>query len=78
MKIEDFVVDVPEAALDDLRRRVVNTRWPVDFANDDWRYGVARPYLEELVAYWLDAYDWRAHEVAMNTYSHHTTTTSSG
>jgi pimeloyl-ACP methyl ester carboxylesterase len=39
--------------------------------NDDWYYGVGRAYLEELVDYWLGAYDWRKAETAMNRYEHY-------
>jgi microsomal epoxide hydrolase len=64
-------VRVPEEVLDDLRRRLAATRWPLDAANDDGYYGVRRPYLQELVAYWADGYDWRAAERAINTYEHY-------
>ena len=33
-------------------------------------YGVPGAYLRELVAYWRDGYDWRAHEAAMNRWPH--------
>ena len=72
--IEDFTIGVADGVLDDLSRRLEATRWPLDFGNDDWRYGVDRSYLEELVAYWIDGYEWRAHEAEMNTYTHHRTT----
>ena len=38
--------------------------------NEDWAYGTNRAWLEELVAYWRDGYDWRAHEAAMNRFDH--------
>ncbi len=68
--MEPFTIDVPEAVLDDLRRRLDATRWPDDFANDDWRYGATAAYLRELSAYWRDQYDWRARERLMNTFAH--------
>jgi pimeloyl-ACP methyl ester carboxylesterase len=72
--IERFVVDVPQAVLDDLRARIAATRWADDFDNDDWRYGANGAYLRELAAYWLDGYDWRAREAAMNRFAHWRTT----
>ena len=56
--------------LEDLAERLGRTRWPLDSDNEDWRYGTERAYLEELVAYWLDEYDWREHERAMNAFAH--------
>jgi hypothetical protein len=46
---ERFTVAIPDDDLEDLRRRLEQTRWPIDFANDDWRYGSERGYLAELV-----------------------------
>ena len=51
------------------RGRLERTRWPDDLANETWTFGVERGYLRELIAYWHDAYDWREHEAAMNTFS---------
>ena len=71
---EPFTVDVPQSALDDLADRLRRTRLPVDFVNDDWRYGVNREYLRELIEYWLDRYDWRATEAAINAFDNFRTT----
>jgi pimeloyl-ACP methyl ester carboxylesterase len=64
--MEPFQIRVPQADLDDLNRRLRDTRWPEDFGNDDWTYGANGPFMRELVAYWSDGYDWRAREAAMN------------
>ena len=42
-------IHVPGEVLDDLRRRLTATRWPLDAGNDDGWYGVRRAYLQELV-----------------------------
>ena len=68
--VEPFEVAVPEAVLEDLGERLARTRWPRDMGNGDWRYGTERGYLETLVGHWREAYDWRAHERAMNTFTH--------
>jgi len=73
-KVEKFTVDVPEAHLEDLRNRLRNARLPLDFNNDNWEYGTNGRYLEELIAYFLNDYDWRAVEARMNRYEHFTTT----
>lgn len=70
MQPERFEIRVPDAVLEDLRERLRRTRWAPDFANDDWSYGTNARTLRELVAYWLDGYDWRAEEAAMNRFPH--------
>ncbi len=35
-----FIVDVPDAVLDDVARRLTSTVWRDDPNNEDWRYGV--------------------------------------
>lgn len=70
MEPTPFKIAIPEERLADLDRRLRQTHWARDYANDDWRYGTNGDYLRELVAYWIDAYDWRAQEAAMNAYDH--------
>jgi pimeloyl-ACP methyl ester carboxylesterase len=65
---EPFRVDVAVEVLSDLQVRLKRTRWADDFANEGWQYGTNTSYLKELVAYWIEGYDWRKHERAMNAY----------
>ena len=66
MKPEPFFVAIPEAELDQLRRRLEATRWADDFGNEDWQYGTERGWLEGMVDYWAGAFDWRLQEAAIN------------
>ena len=69
MRATPFRVDVPASQLDDLRRRLRTTRWADDFGNETWKYGVERRWLEEMVRYWAEEFDWRAQEAAINAFS---------
>ena len=73
MNKESFKVAVPDAVLSDLRERLARVRYPADFVNENWAYGTNRAYLEELVTYWRDRYDWRKHEAEINRFSHYRT-----
>jgi pimeloyl-ACP methyl ester carboxylesterase len=58
---------VPDADLDDLRRRLRATRWPTPWPvhGDDatgWEAGTDQTELRRLVEYWADGFDWRARE----------------
>ncbi len=65
--MQPFTIAVPEAVLDDLRRRLANTRWPDDGAG--WEYGPALAYMKDLADYWLHRYDWRKHEAYLNRFA---------
>src|SRR5262249_46866881 len=53
-----------------LRQRLQNTRWSYQVAGSNWDAGTDLHYLQELVAYWRDTYDWRQHEAALNQFAH--------
>ncbi len=74
MRYEPFKVDVPDAAIADLRVRLQQTRLAPEFANDDWAYGTKGTYLQDLLAYWEADYDWRKHEAAINRFANYKTT----
>ncbi|MGW3359708.1 epoxide hydrolase family protein [Streptomyces bungoensis] len=63
-----FRIDIPQAQLDDLHRRLDATRWPDELPGVGWDRGVPLSYLKELVAYWRTAFDWRASEARLNAY----------
>ncbi|MGW7680445.1 epoxide hydrolase family protein [Kribbella sp. NPDC054772] len=74
MTIEPFRLDVPDSELDDLRRRLELVRWPDEMPGAGWSRGVPLGYLQELVEYWRDSYDWRAAEARLNEWPQYTTT----
>ncbi|MFQ5665438.1 MAG: epoxide hydrolase family protein [Candidatus Binatia bacterium] len=70
MKIEPFHIHVPDAVIADLQARLRRTRWPDQIADSGWTYGTDVAYMRELVQYWLDDFDWRAQEAALNRFAH--------
>jgi epoxide hydrolase len=71
--IQPFRIEVPEADLEDLRRRLRQTRWPAEPEGVGWERGVPLAYLRELAEYWRDSYDWRAQEARLNGFPQFTT-----
>ena len=71
MTIEPFTVHVDDAELADLRARIRNTRWPPSAPGPAWGQGTDLAYLQDLLAYWADGFDWRAQERALNQFNHH-------
>jgi pimeloyl-ACP methyl ester carboxylesterase len=68
-----FRLEIPQAALDDLRDRLDRTRWPAQIPGLGWSRGVEKTYLQELTGYWRNAYDWRAQETMLNAFPQFTT-----
>jgi hypothetical protein len=59
-EVTPFRVEVAEADLRDLRRRLEGARWPEAETVPDLSQGVPLAYLRELCGYWARGYDWRA------------------
>src|SRR5215469_14867746 len=67
---EPFSIHVEEEVLADLRARIHQTRWPDQIPGVGWQQGTDLNYLRPLLAYWADAFDWRAQERALNAFHH--------
>lgn len=72
--IRPFTIQVSDAELEDLQRRLVSTRWPDAIDGSGWDYGIDLSYMRELVDYWQNGYDWRAWEQTLNGLDQFTTT----
>ena len=64
--VRPFRVDVPEAELTDLRRRIKATRLPEKEPVADMSQGVPLATVEKLARYWVNEYDWRKVEARIN------------
>jgi pimeloyl-ACP methyl ester carboxylesterase len=64
--IRPFKVDVPQAELAELRRRISATRWPERETVTDESQGVPLAMIQELARYWATDYDWRKCETKLN------------
>jgi pimeloyl-ACP methyl ester carboxylesterase len=62
-----FTIAIPQEALDDLQRRLSNTRYPAAAPADSWDYGTPVAYLKQMVSAWQQ-FDWRKQEARMNTF----------
>ena len=73
MAIRPFAIDVPEAVLEDLRVRLERTRFPDQLDGAGWDYGAELGYVNDLVTYWLEEFDWRAQERRLNEFDQYKT-----
>ncbi|HEY2548056.1 MAG TPA: epoxide hydrolase [Candidatus Acidoferrum sp.] len=64
--IRPFDVNVPEAELTELRRRINATKWPERETVTDASQGVQLATIQALARYWGTEYDWRKVEARLN------------
>jgi len=64
--IKPFQIDIAQADLDDLQRRLTHIRWPERETPVDWSQGIPLAYVKELCGYWREQYDWRRCESWLN------------
>jgi pimeloyl-ACP methyl ester carboxylesterase len=69
-EVRPFSIDVSEAALVDLRRRIAATQWPEKETVADESQGVPLATMQELARYWATDYDWRKGEAKLKALPH--------
>ena len=72
-EVRPFRVDVPQDAIDDLRRRIEATHWPSKELVDDASQGVQSKTLQELARYWAKEYDFGRVAARLNALPQFTT-----
>jgi pimeloyl-ACP methyl ester carboxylesterase len=63
-----FHLHIPDETLLDLRERLTRVRWPDEPPGTAWSTGSSVAYMQDLVGYWRDGFDWRAQEAALNRF----------
>ena len=63
-----FTLQVPDAAIADLRERLARTRLPDEPPLPPWSTGTSVAYLKSLLGYWQNGFDWRAWEGKLNSF----------
>ncbi|HEY3676724.1 MAG TPA: alpha/beta fold hydrolase [Candidatus Tumulicola sp.] len=64
--IRPFSVNIPEATLADMRRRITATNWPDRETVQDTSQGVPLAMIQDVASHWANDYDWRKCEAALN------------
>jgi len=63
-----FKLSVPAADIADLRERLGRTRFPDQAPGPAWEYGSHVAWMQKLVEYWRNDFDWRAQEARLNAF----------
>ena len=70
--VQPFTINIPDTVLNDLQRRLSNTRWMNPLESTGWKHGINPDYLKEFISYWNTTFDWRAQEKKLNQFKHFT------
>ena len=70
--VQPFRIAVPDETLERIRAKVAGYTWHEMPDDGGWVYGTNLDYMRELCAYWLEEFDWRAQEAALNRFSQFT------
>jgi len=65
---------VTQSALDDLKSRIAQTRWPDELRQSGNEYGATLSFVRDTAEYWRTGFDWRAQETKINSVPQFTTT----
>jgi hypothetical protein len=68
--MEPFRIHVGDDIIENLRARLLQTRWPDQVPGIGWEQGTDLRWLQRLVSYWAREFDWRAYERRLNTLNH--------
>src|SRR5580704_5847158 len=69
---QPFRIDVPQTTLEAIRAKVRAYEWHEmprgEGLEGSWAYGANLEFMKALCAYWVDGYDWRKWEGALNLF----------
>ncbi len=67
-----FTIAITQQQLADLKRRLSQSRLPDQLPDTSWEYGTDKRYLEELLDYWQNEFDWKDQEEKLNQLDQYT------
>ncbi|NXF04739.1 HYEP hydrolase, partial [Smithornis capensis] len=72
--IRPFKVETSDKEIEDLHRRLDQARYTPHVEGAAFHYGFNSSYLQKVVAYWRNQFDWRKQVEVLNKYPHYHTT----
>ena len=64
--VRPFKIEIPEEDVQDLIERLKGARYPDQLDEMGWKYGTELSYLQKLVDYWKNTFNWREQERLLN------------
>jgi pimeloyl-ACP methyl ester carboxylesterase len=69
--IKKIEIQIEQKYLDDLKSKLLLTRWPDEIEGSGWDYGASLSYMKELSDYWITYFNWRKTESEINNYGNY-------
>jgi pimeloyl-ACP methyl ester carboxylesterase len=69
--IKKIEIQIEQKYLDDLKSKLLLTRWPDEIEGSGWDYGASLGYMKELSDYWITYFNWRKTESEINAYGNY-------
>jgi len=66
--IKKIEIQIEQSYLDNLKSKLMLTRWPDELEGSGWTYGASLGYMKELHGYWTNYFNWRNTESEINRY----------
>ena len=63
-----FQLHVPDSAISDLRERLSRTQLPDEPMSEPWTTGAGVAFMQRLIDYWANGFDWRMQEAMLNRF----------
>lgn len=67
MDQDRFAIHIDDLQIEDLKRRLLSTRWPSSIDASSWHDGASLSFMRRLVAYWEGEFNWRSVESRLNS-----------
>lgn len=74
MKPQTFTVHIPQSELDDLQKRLTNARLPKALDGKPWSNGTDLEFMQDVLSYWRNHYNWRKAEAEINSFNNYKVT----
>jgi epoxide hydrolase len=71
--ITPYRISISDAAISDLQQRLSRNRTPDQLDGINWEYGTDSSFLQKLLTYWRQDFDWRGQESKLNAFDQYKT-----
>ncbi|GAA0367417.1 epoxide hydrolase family protein [Bacillus horti] len=71
MNIRPYTVRVDKTEIEELKKRLQNTRWPDEIEEAQWEYGIPLAFMKDMLHYWKTEFNWKNVEDRINSYANY-------
>ena len=61
-----YEISISQSEIEDLQARLTNSRLPDQLNSTSWEYGSDLSFMQEVLSYWQEEFNWREQEQRLN------------